>query len=276
MKIDIQETITNRIIASLEAGTAPWRKPWTGGGLPRNAVSGKVYSGINFFLLASLGGGQFLTYKQAQDLGGTVRKGERGCPIVFWNWVEKEANGQTKKIPFLRHFTVFSASQCDGLNLDPEGEAQPLEFSPIEKAEETIAGTGATIQHEGHRAFYRPSTDSITLPEKARFHSVGEYYSTAFHELVHWTGHESRLARKGIAEVSAFGDPVYSREELVAEMGAAFLCADHGIDSTLENSASYLRGWIDALRGDSKLVVQAAGAAWKAANLIRGTVTTEA
>jgi antirestriction protein ArdC len=274
---DIQETVTAQIILALENGTAPWRKPWKGSASPHNVTTGKAYQGINWFLLSMMGGGGFLTYKQAQSLGGNVRKGEKGTPIIFWNFVEKKkANGDMGKVAFLRSYTVFSVSQCDGLELpalETEGETVP--FVPIARAEETITKTGAEISHGGNRAFYRPATDQIQMPDKEAFHAPEEYYSTAFHELAHWTGHTSRLARKGIEEVAAFGSATYSKEELIAEMGAAFLCAEHGIDSTLENSAAYLQGWITALKGDSTLAISAAGAASKAANYILGKAPAE-
>jgi antirestriction protein ArdC len=275
---DIQEKVTAQIISALESGTAPWRKPWKGSSAPHNVISGKTYQGINWFLLSMMGGGGFLTYKQAQGLGGNVRKGEKGNPIVFWNFIEKQkANGEIGKIAFLRSYTVFSVSQCEGLELPaPEREEESAPFVPIERAEETIAKTRAEISHGGAMAFYRPATDQIQLPEKAAFHNPEEYYSTAFHELAHWTGHTSRLARKGIEDVAAFGSATYSKEELIAEMGAAFLCAEHGIDSTLDNSAAYLQGWIKALKGDSTLAISAAGAASKAANFILGKTATEA
>lgn len=274
---DIQEKVTAQIIAALESGTAPWRRPWKGAAGPHNVVSGKTYQGINWFLLSMLGGGGFLTYKQAQSLGGNVRKGEKGAPIVFWNFAEKtKPDGTVGRFAFLRSYTVFSVAQCDGLQLPAaEAEGETLPFVPIERAEATIASTGARISHGGDRAYYRPSTDSIQMPEKADFHAPEEYYSTAFHELAHWTGHQSRLARKGIEEVAPFGSTTYSKEELIAEMGAAFLCAEHGINSTLENSAAYLQGWIKALKGDSSLAISAAGAASKAANFILGRTTSE-
>lgn len=272
VKIDTYQLVTDRIIAALESGTAPWRKPWRGGGEPRNAITGRQYSGMNWFLLSCHGGEKFLTFKQAQERGGCVRKGERGCPVIYWNWVEKDdANGNKKKIPFLKHFTVFSIDQCDGVELPadaPDGEATPFVARP--DAEQTIANTGAEIRHGGGRAFYRPASDSITLPEKTAFHASDEYYSTAFHELVHWTGHQSRLKRDGVCNVATFGSNSYSKEELIAEMGAAFLSASHGIDSCMDNSASYLAGWISALKGDSKLAIGAASAARKAADFILG------
>jgi len=269
---DIQQAVTDQIITALESGTAPWRKPWKGSASPHNATTGKAYQGINWFLLSMVGGGSFLTYKQAQSLGGNVKKGEKGNPIIFWNVVEKtKANGDIGKSAFLKGYTVFSVSQCEGLTLPaPEVDGVTIPFVPIERAEETIARTNAQISHGGNRAFYRPATDQIQMPDKEAFLSPNEYYSTAFHELAHWTGHTSRLARKGIEDVAAFGSATYSKEELVAEMGAAFLCAEHGIDSTLENSAAYLQGWIKALKGDSSLAISAAGAASKAANFILG------
>jgi antirestriction protein ArdC len=275
---DIQERVTAQIISALEGGTAPWRKPWKGSAAPHNVTTGKTYQGINWFLLSMIGGGGFLTYKQAQSLGGNVRKGEKGNPIIFWNFIEKKkADGEIGKIAFLRSYTVFSVSQCEGLELPaPETEGEAVPFVPIEKAEETIAKTGAEISHGGAMAFYRPATDQIQMPGKESFRTPEDYYSTAFHELAHWTGHTSRLARKGIEDVAAFGSATYSKEELIAEMGAAFLCAEHGIDSTLENSAAYLQGWIKALRGDATLAISAAGAASKASNFILGKTTPEA
>jgi antirestriction protein ArdC len=273
MKTDIYQIITEKLISSLEKGVNPWRKPWKGGGIPRNAITGRGYSGINYFLLSAHGGGKFLTYKQAQGLGGSVRKGEKGCPVVFWNWIEKEKNGKTDKIPFLKYFTVFSVEQCEGLEFPSEEGEEKLDFIPIESAEETIAKTGADIRHGGNQAFYVPLFDHIALPKRESFNDIASYYGTAFHELIHWTGHTSRLARKGIETVAPFGSAIYSKEELIAEMGAAFLCGQHGIDSTIENSAAYLQGWIKALKGDSKLALQAASAASKAADFILGKKT---
>lgn len=273
---DIAETVTEKLIAALEAGTPPWRKSWKGLTAPHNASTGKTYQGVNWFLLSMIGGGGYLTYKQAQDMGGNVRKGEKGNPIVFWNFMEKKkANGEMGKIGFLRSYTVFSVNQCEGLELPArEDDTETAPFVPLDKAEETIAATGAKISHGGAMAFYSPTTDRIRLPAKVDFTSPEAYYNTAFHELCHWTGHASRLARKGIQDVAAFGSPTYSKEELIAEMGSAFLCAEHGIDSTLENSAAYLHNWIKALRGDSRLAIAAAGAASKAANYAMGKTET--
>jgi antirestriction protein ArdC len=273
-KQDVYQIVTDRLIAALESGTAPWRKTWKDGGIPHNAATKRAYSGINLFLLACQGGGGFLTYKQAQSLGGCVRKGEKGTPVVYWNFLEsktqKDAKGNAKKIPFLKYFTVFRVDQCDGLEL-PGGEILPAnDNAPIPAAQFLVEKTGANIHHGGFRAFYRPSDDSITLPPLNTFESADAYYATAFHELAHWSGHESRLKRDGITEAAAFGSATYSKEELVAEMAASYLCAETGIEPDLDNSAAYLQSWIKALKGDSKLAVRAAGAASKAADFILG------
>ena len=269
MKPDVYQIITDRIIESLEKGVNPWRKPWNAEqGSPRNAITGRGYNGINWFLLNLHGGGRFLTYNQSKKAGGQVKKGEKGCPVVYWNFFETEKNGEKKTIPFLKYFTVFSLDQCEGLDHLKEEKVEPLDFVPVDKAEATIQGTGAKINHRGAQAFYSPSDDEITLPEKEDFKSVDEYYSTAFHELIHWTGHSDRLKRKGIEGVAAFGSETYSKEELVAEMGAAFLCGEHGIDGCLDNSASYLASWIKRLKGDNKLAIQAAAQAGKASDFI--------
>lgn len=282
MKADVYQIVTERLIATLESGTAPWRKPWSrSGGIPRNAITGRPYHGINAFLLLCLpySKARFLTYKQAQAAGGTVRKGEKGAPVVFWNWIEsdkKASDGEAKKIPFLKYFTVFNIAQCEGLELDDETKPETAAHDPIPAAQGVIDRTGASVHHGGFRAFYEPGADRITMPEMSAFETPEAYYQTAFHELGHWTGHKSRLHREGITAFAAFGSAVYSREELIAEMTASFLCAKVGIYPDLENSASYLAGWIKALRGDSKLAVRAAGAASKAADFVLGEERGEA
>jgi antirestriction protein ArdC len=271
MKNDVYEIVTERLIAQLESGAAPWRKPWNATQeMPKNLVSGKSYRGLNFFLLACSGfpSPYFLTYKQAQSLGGNVRKGEKGMPVTYWNIQEKEVDGKVKKSAFLKYYTVFNASQCEGIEIPQAPKENRIKFDPIPDAQRVIQGTGAAINHGGAMAYYRPSLDMIQLPEPETFASVPEYYGTAFHELAHWTGHVSRLNREGITGVAAFGSAVYSREELVAEMASSFIAAKLGLEVDLGNSAAYLQGWIKALRGDSKLAVKAAGAASKAADFI--------
>ena len=275
-KTDVYQIITDRIIAALEAGTVPWRKPWNGGGSPRNLASGKEYRGINWFLLSAAGYSSpyWLTFKQAIDKGGNVKKGEKGMPVTYWNFLESktetDSKGNPKKIGFLKYFTAFNLCQCEGIEVPAIEEGDKIEFAPEDAAEIIIARPGAKIEHGSGKACYSPSLDLIRMPARESFHSVPDYYGTAFHELVHWTGHSSRLNR-GLDQIAAFGDAVYSKEELVAEMGAAFLCAESGLfHHTEEQSAAYVAGWLKALRGDSRLVIQAASAAGKAADLILG------
>lgn len=276
MKADVYESITNRMIEALEQGTVPWQQPWSvERGTPRNLASGKAYRGINTFLLAlqPFASPFWLTYKQAQDRGGQVRKGEKGTHIVFWNMLKKEqTDGSIDTIPLLRTYCVFNAMQCDGIEV-PALETVPREHNPNQEAERIVAGfVGApSITHGDTRAYYRPSTDSVHMPDPQAFTSPDAYYNVLFHELTHATGHSKRLDREGIRDAHAFGDAVYSKEELVAEMGAAFLSAQAGIVNTFEQSASYIASWLKVLRGNSKLVVQAAGQAQRAVDHILGT-----
>lgn len=287
-KVDVYTIVTDRILALLESGTIPWQRPWgssAGNAAPANFISRKAYAGINAVLLGCAGFGcpYWLTFKQAKELGGSVRKGERGTPVVFWKFLDKTgadgkpvigANGKPEQIGFLRYFTVFNLQQVDGIAWEmPETVANP--FASNEACERIVASmpVAPVIRHGGDRAFYSPSLDFVQLPERSAFKTPAHYYSTAFHELVHSTGHESRLNRKGVSNrIQAehkFGSADYSREELVAEMGAAFLCGVAGIiNESVQESASYIENWIKALKGDSKLVVIAAGQAQKAADFI--------
>lgn len=280
---DVYALITERMIALLESGTVPWKKPWQGGesGAPRNLVSLRAYSGINAFMLtmAPYQSPFWLTFKQAKDLGGHVKKGEKGFPVIYWNKKEIEKKdaktGETEagSIVFIRYYTVFNLEQTEGIEAPaPEGFA-PLHFEPLEACEAIRTGYrgGPEIVYREQRAYYAPRLDKINMPKPETFLSVAEYYATLFHELTHSTGHESRLKREGIAEAHHFGDAVYSKEELIAEMGAAFLCAHAGIAPVvLDNSAAYIAGWLKRLKSDKKLVIQAAAAAQKAANRILG------
>lgn len=276
-KASVYDVITDRVVAALEAGSCPWRKPWTAAGAPRN-ISGREYRGINVFVLraASFSSPYWLTFRQALALGGNVRKGQRGTPVVFWRWLdEKDAQGVPTgdKVPLLRYYTVFNLEQCDNVPA-PAGVEVPAVFDPIAAAEAFVASvpaTSARIREGASLAAYNPTLDEILMPARTTFTQPAEFYSTLFHELTHSTGHASRLARPGIVNPIAFGSHEYSREELVAEMGAAFLCGESGIlPATIENSAAYLRSWIKVLKGDSRLVVFAAAQAQKAADWLRG------
>jgi len=279
----VYEIITERILEKLEAGTVPWHKPWSAGGAPRNLVSGKEYRGVNIFVLGCQGftSPYWLTFKQAKQLGGSVRKGERGTPCILWKWINRSdenaesGDTETKQIPLIRYYNVFNIEQCDGLThkrLEARAEER-APFNPIEAAEAIVSGypEPPAIAHDGRgSAYYRPATDSIHLPEQETFDSEAHYYATLFHEMTHSTGHESRLARTGVTNRIRYGSHEYSQEELVAEMGAAFLAAEAGIDSeaVMDNSASYVASWMERLRSDPKLVVLAGAQAQKAVDHI--------
>jgi len=269
---DVYQIITDRLIALLEAGTTPWRKPWNGGGDPANLVTRREYNGINHFLLSasSYASPYWLTFKQAQVLGGHVRKNEKGTPVIFWKLLDKDSSEE--KIPLLRYYTVFNLEQCEGVAVPAGTEPKTYEHDPIETAEAVQLAMPnrpvVNIKQSG-RAFYSPTSDSVTIPELSQYERPEEFYCTLFHELAHATGHQSRLNREGITGHHYFGDREYSKEELVAEMTASFLCGYIGIDTaTINNSAAYIQGWIKKLRGDKKLAVIAAAQATKAANYI--------
>ena len=276
---DTYQIITDRLLAILEAGTVPWHKPWNHGyGGPRNLVSNKHYQGINCFMLAcygaSFGSPFWLTYKQAQSLGGNVKKGEKGTPVIFWKLYDKDdpdADTGVRKVPVLRYYTVFNAEQCTDVDVPPPGGFTRAEHNPIEAAEAVIHAMPncPTIEISGARAYYSPSHDIVKVPELYRYEQAEEYYSTLFHELAHSTGHQSRLNRESITGKHFFGDAVYSREELIAEMTAAFLCGHTGIENaTIHNSAAYIQSWINVLKGNKKLAIIAAAQAQKAADYI--------
>ncbi len=273
--MDIYAEITNRIIAQMENGIIPWQKPWvSNNGRAVSHSTGKPYSLLNQMLLGR--GGEYITFKQCHAEGGKVRKGEKAHMVVFWKWItiEDEDTHEEKEVPFLRYYNVFHIDQCEGISAK---HAQPLPniAHADEEADSLIDGycarEGIKILHqEGDRAFYRPSTDTIVLPHMAQFTATAEYYSTAFHEMTHSTGHESRLNR--ITKVAAFGNEEYSKEELVAEIGAATLVNHVGLETSISfrNSAAYLQSWLQVLKGDKRFIVSAAGKAEKAVNLILG------
>lgn len=269
---DIYKTITDRIIAALEQGDIPWNRPWVAAGAAVKHASGEPYSLLNQLLLNRPG--EYLTFKQIQQEGGKVRKGEKASMVVFWKWVEKkeEDSEEIKKIPFLKYYNVFHVDQCEGIK--PKHTAEnPNVVEADANAEnliaEYVARTGLSVVHEqGDKAYYSPARDVVVLPKAEQFKSTAEYYSTAFHELVHSTGHESRLNR--IAHVAAFGSEDYSKEELVAEIGSATLVNHVGLetDGSFRNSAAYVQNWLKVLKNDKRLIVSAAGKAEKAVNFI--------
>jgi antirestriction protein ArdC len=283
---DAYNVVTERIIEALEAGIVPWHRPWKSalaGGGPLSLATGKPYRGVNVFILgvtAAMRGYEspyWLTFKQAKTRGGTVRKGEKGTQVVLWKPVKRdEEKGARDDKPssylLLRYYTVFNADQCDGLKL-PAVEEVP-EHDPVEAAdviaEQYRSTVGPRVSHGGDRAYYSPNLDYVQMPVQGAFDTAESYYGVLFHELAHSTGHESRLKRDGIAAVSPFGTESYAQEELVAEMAAAFLCGEAGIEPNVPQHTAYIASWLRRLKDDRKLVVQAAGQAQRAADLIVG------
>lgn len=270
------QVVTDRIIEKLEQGTVPWHQPWSTE-LPKSLTTKKDYRGINVFLLGSQGytNPYWLTFRQAKRLDGHIRRGEKATPIVFWKWIEREteqADEAGKRVltsaPMLRYYHVFNLEQCEGIE-SPEFNTHQTE--PIPRAESIVAEmpNRPVTDHRESRAFYRPLTDTVNMPALDQFSIGEEYYSTLFHELTHATGHPSRLNRQDMDKPRLFGSRDYSQEELVAEMGAAFLCGHSGIvNRTIDNSTAYIQGWLKRLRNDKRLLVFAGGQAQKAADYI--------
>lgn len=277
---DIYQEITDRMIAELEKGKIPWHCPWRPAEWRhRNLISGKPYRGINAILLAMspYASPFWLTMRQLRKLGGELRPNEGGTAVVFWKLFEKD---EDTVLPVLRFYTVYNLEQTHGIPAKHIPQLPPraiIEFNPIEAAEEIIARyeNCPPIIHGGNSASYNPSLDRIRMPNRVQFENEEEYYSTLFHEATHSTGHKSRLNRPGMEHIS-FGSEVYSKEELIAEMGAAFLCTQTGIEhATIKNSAAYIQNWLEHLRNDKKLVLQAAQKAQKAVDYILKPVQTQ-
>ncbi len=283
--MDIYAIVTDKIINLLEQGVVPWRRPWTSAGLPRNLVSKKSYRGINHFLLSASKylSPFWLTMRQANELGGHVRKGEESTIVVFWKVEDAtrstedldsaEPDEKARRRFLLRYYRVWNLEQCElpQAVLDKLPKIETREHDPIEAAERIIGEmpNRPEIQYTGSKAFYSSLTDRITLPPRELFTSAEEFYATALHETVHSSGSEERLAREGICEAAPFGSPVYSKEELVAEFGAAYLCAEAGIsNAVICNQAGYVAGWLKKLRDDRKLLIPAAAQAQRAADYI--------
>ena len=283
MAFDLYTEITNRIIIELEKGIIPWRKSWVGGAsCAISRATGQPYSVLNQMLLGKPG--EWLTFKQCQAEGGYVRKGEKSRLCVLWKWIEsKETKDdgtiEIKQVPFLRSYCLFHLDQCEGIK--PKWD-KPIEnpVQPDERAEAIVdnyvARSGVKIiRTRSNDAFYRPSTDEIHVPEIGQFTEVAEGYACLYHEITHSSGHPSRLNR--ITDVAAFGSESYSKEELVAELGSAFLVNTAGLEtpSQFRNSAAYIQNWLQALKNDKRLIVSAAGQAEKAVKYILGTEDKE-
>jgi antirestriction protein ArdC len=285
----VQEIITQQVIDALERGVIPWRKPWVGGeNAPQNLETKRKYSGINPFLLSltAFSSPYFLTANQVKKLGGAITptaegKTPLGTPIVFWGHTDsktdKNKDGTPASYGFLRYYRVYNTTQCTGLDKHiPTPDTKPADWSPIPGAEAIIdgyVGQLSGVSYTSNAATYSPRSDCIAMPPKESFPVREGFYSTMFHEMIHSTGHETRLDRfKKTPTRGRYGSPSveYSKEELVAEMGAAFLSAECGIiDETLDQSAAYCLNWAERLKGDAKLnIISAASQAWKGHELI--------
>ena len=286
-KSDVYSRVTDKIIADLERGNLTWLQPWQAGHkagpISRPLRAGGIpYRGVNILMLwaAAMEKGYscplWLTYKQAAELGGQVRKGEKGSLVVYANRITKTGTDDTGadveiEIPFMKGYTVFNAEQIDGLPAHFYATVQPLnnQLERLDAVERFFGNTGATIKHGGSRAFYSPSLDFVQMPELATFRDAESYYATRAHEMVHWTRHESRLNRDFGRK--RFGDAGYAIEELVAEIGAAFLCADLAITpETRDDHAAYIASWLKVLKDDKRAIFTAASHAQKAADYLNG------
>jgi antirestriction protein ArdC len=277
--------ITGKIIAELEAGRLPWVQPWglsgagAAVGMPKNAATGRRYSGINVLILwgavieRGYSGQAWLTFRQALALGGNVRKGERGTTVVYADRFIPEAEreradrdgDEPSAIPFLKRFTVFNTDQCEGLPEDIAPTAPPVpEGLILPQAEALLRASGADIRIGGDRAFYSVIGDFIQVPPPQAYFEPVNWHRTALHELGHWSGAAHRLARD---MSGGFGSASYAKEELVAEMTAAFLCANLGIVPTVRH-ADYIGSWLEVLRDDDRAIIRAASAASKAADYL--------
>ena len=270
--MDLYSEITNRIISEMEQGIIPWKKPWIASGAAVSHTTGKPYSLLNQMLLSRPG--EYITFKQCLQEGGHVRKGAKAKMVVFWKFlpVKDEETQEEKEVPFLRYYNVFHIDQCEGITAK---HTQTLTETAIadETAENVIAAyverEGVSLDHtEGDAAFYQPAADRIVLPLLKQFAETAEYYGTAFHEMIHSTGHMKRLAR--LDNTAFFGSESYSKEELIAEIGSAALVSHCGLETpqSFHNSAAYVQNWLTVLKNDKRFIVSAAGKAEKAVDYI--------
>jgi antirestriction protein ArdC len=278
---DVYQIVTDKIVEALEGGRIPWKKPWNAQyGAPRNYTTGRAYTGVNAFLLhiACDGVPLFLTFKQAKAIGGSIRAGAKGFPVIYYNTVAKKSateGSEDEKVSFLKYYTVFNVADVVGVEITLPEVAAPAAVGTVERAEQLVNDWAdkPKIMYAGGEAYYMLALDYVRLPLRESFASKEGFYATLFHELVHSTGHSRRLDRPDLVGSLKFGSEGYAREELTAEMGAAFLCAHVGLDPsvTLTNSVGYIQSWLTRLRNDKQLVVKAAAKAQRAAEMIIGT-----
>ena len=280
MSKDIYQIITERFIEQLKKGTVPWQKPWAG---VQNIVSKKPYRGINSLIL---GGSDFqspywLTFKQAHDLGGNIKKGEKSTPVIYYKLFEKRddygnmilgSNGRPTRIPFIRWSNAFNLDQTEGIEAPAQTPTQEV-IQPLDKAAKIVSeAKTCPIYHTGFAAVYSPTEDVIRMPAQKTFRSPESYYQTLFHEMTHSTGHASRLDREGVTLPIRFGSERYSKEELIAELGASFLSNEAGILNQVQfdNSAAYLGSWIEKFQNDPRMIFTASSQAQRSTDFILG------
>lgn len=275
---DVYTLVTDIIVAQLEKGLIPWKKTWREAGIPRNLISNVAYRGINVWLLSALNYQKnfFLTWHQLKKIGGSIHKGEFGHVVVFWKLLEKkrDAEEEPQKKALLRYHKVFNVAQCYNL---PSGLLERVDEAdqtkdPIESCEDIISlmPQRPTISHNGDKAYYDPRQDYVNVPDLQCFVDAESYYNVLFHELVHSTGHISRLHRKELVETFVFGSLLYSIEELTAEIGASYLQSIAGIASSkhIENNVAYIQGWLKQLRNDKRFIIYASSQAQRATDFI--------
>lgn len=263
--MSVYEVITQRVLDELAKGTVPWRRPFSTAPA-HNLISRQPYHGVNRLLLGWTGYASpyWVTFRQAQQLGGSVKRGEHGMPVVYYSLYQKEQDGELQTVPIARQYTVFNIEQCTGVEHPAEAKRA---LPPIDRAEQIVAGMPVAPRLViSSRACYVPTLDTVEMPNRAAFFEAEGYYAVLFHELAHATGHSSRLGR---LQNAAFGSPDYAYEELIAEFASAMLCGEAGISpAVVENQAAYISSWQQALENDSRLVIRAASAAQKAADWI--------
>lgn len=255
------QVLTSRIVEALQRGVVPWRRPWNGGASVQNGVSKRPYRGVNvFMLMACSNDTYFFTQKQIKALGGRFNDWKNRIPVVLWNWIEKDVGGKKKMIPFARYYCVWGLSDTIGMKWKAPEVKGGIDFKPLERCEAFINAQNAKITHVGSQACYIPATHEILLPPQATFKGIEEYYCTAFHELIHWKSKDC-----GVKLETGFGSEPYSKEELVAELGAMFTAHFCAVDisKTFDNSIAYLQGWLKKLENDPHLIVSAASQAQK-------------
>ena len=275
VKTDVFTIVNNRIIEQLEKGVVPWRQPWTGAGAPRNLITGRAYRGLNVLLLASLGYSTnlFLTLKQVNELGAKIKKGEHACPVVFWSQKDVEPDEKSGKEAkrILRYYSVFNVEQCLELPDDRIPVFESTHNEPIRVCEMIIENMPLPpkILTKSSEAYYNPSTDIINMPKIKSFIDSEAYYAVLFHELVHSTGHQTRLSREGITNPEKFGSERYSEEELVAQIGACFLASHTGCSMKhFENDVAYIDGWLKKLKDDKRFLLFASSKAQRAVDYV--------